>query len=135
MNIEPPPLPLSAEESRPSAFPRQASLVCLMAPLIIIALSLFIKSFSANHQDASGRALFMVFGLVVGGFFVVGVLFGFLAIVLAKSGERRSVVVRALCGLAMLGLLVAIAVPNFMRARAQALRRKQSLQELNHAVA
>jgi hypothetical protein len=101
----------------------------------MIGLSLLTSNFSQNHRDPSGRPLFFIFGLVEVGFFFVGTLLGVLAIVLAKPGQRSSVIRSAVCGLALLGLLAAIAVPNFVRARSLALQRKQSIEELHTAVA
>jgi hypothetical protein len=118
-----------------SGFARQASKASLAAPIIIIALSICVSGFSQNHRDPSGRPLFLIFGAVTAVLFLIGVLSGILAMALAKPAERRSVMLRALCGFALLGLLVAIAVPNFIRARELALRNKQSLRQLSTAVA
>lgn len=134
MNVGPPPLPSSVREQQPSPFARQASNACLAAPLIIIGISQCILGFSQNHLDPSGRSLFLIVGFVETGFFLLGALLGILAIALAKPGQRRSVISRAVCGLLLLGSLAAIAVPNFVRARAQALQRNQSLQQLHTAV-
>jgi hypothetical protein len=133
MNVGPPPLP--SFQSQPSGgFARQAGHACLAAPLIVIGLSLLTSNFSQNHRDASGAPLLLIFGFVEVAFFLGGTLLGVLAIVLAKPGQRTSVIRSAVCGLALLGLLAAIAVPNFVRARSLALQRNQSIQELHSAV-
>jgi type II secretory pathway pseudopilin PulG len=134
MNVGPPPLPLRDEE--PSAFASHASNACLATPLIMLALAQCVGSFSQNHQDSSGRALFVTVALVQGGLFFMGAILGVLAIALAKPGQRGSVIGRAVGGLAIMGLLAAIAIPNFVRARTQAMQqRKESLAELRTAVA
>lgn len=134
MNVGPPPLPPSARSPGESSFARQASNACLAAPIIIFVLACCVSSFTQNHHNASGRPLLLILGAVAAALLILGALLGILAMALAKPAERRSVTVRSLCGLMLLGLLVAMAVPSFMRARAQALRRQQSLQELHTAV-
>ena len=134
MSGGPPPLPSSARSEGASGFARRASYACLASPLVMIGLALCISTLSHNQRDPAWRPLFLIFGEVAAGLFIFGDLFGILAMALAGPGERRPVMVRALCGLALLGLLVAIAIPNFMRARAQALQRRQSLRELHAAV-
>jgi hypothetical protein len=76
----------------------------------------------------------VIFGLVDIGFGLFGVLAGILAIALAKPGQRSTVIPRAVIGLFLLSFLVAIAVPNFVRARAVALQNKQAVAELHTAV-
>src|SRR5262249_34849605 len=88
-----------------------------------------------NHQDSSGRALALVVGLVSAGLFLIGTTLGILAIALATPGQRRSVIGRAVCGLAIMGFFAVIAIPSFVRARAIGWQRKQSVTELRTAVA
>jgi type II secretory pathway pseudopilin PulG len=133
MNEMPPPLPPSVGSSEPSAFARQAANACLAAPLLIFALSFCTASLLHDHRDASGRPLLVIASLAVAGFCIVGAVLGVLAIVLAKPGQRGSVFLRASCGLVLLGLLVAIAVPNFVRSRTLALQRKQAFEEVHTA--
>ncbi|HWX19171.1 MAG TPA: hypothetical protein VN578_04595, partial [Candidatus Binatia bacterium] len=77
--------------------------------------------------------LVMIFALLSVGFFLIGGVSGLLAIVLAKTGQRASVCLRAAGGLLALGLLAAIAVPNFVRARTLALQNNAGLQEFHAA--
>jgi hypothetical protein len=126
-------MPGSTGSPEDNPFARSAANACLAAPLIICALSFCLSPILQNHRDASGRPLFIIIGLTEVGFSLVGFIFGILAIVLAKPGQRASVTARALCGLALLGLLAAIAVPNFVRARGLALERKQALDQVHTA--
>jgi hypothetical protein len=135
MNVGPPPFLSANRPQEQSGFARRASKACLAAPLIIIGLSTSIYGFSPNHRGPSGRGVFLILGAATAALFLIGALCGILAMALAKPAERRSVILRTLCGFALLGLLVAIAVPNFIRARELALRNKQSLRQLSTAVA
>ena len=135
MNVGPPPLPSSVRSAEPSAFACQAANACLAAPLIIFGLSFCLSTLTRNHQDASSRSLLLIFSFVEAGILFVGVVAGILAIVLAKTGQRSSVIASAVCGLVLLGLLTAIAVPNFVRARTLALQNNQALSELHTAAA
>ena len=135
MNVGPPPLPSSVRSAEPSAFACQAANACLAAPLLIFGLSFCLSTITQNHRDASSRPLLLGFSFVAAVILFVGVIAGILAIVLAKAGQRSSVVARAGCGLLLMGLLAAIAVPNFVRARTLALQNKQALSELHTAAA
>ncbi len=134
MNTAPAPLP-SLDSPEPSSFARQAANACLAAPLLIFGLSFCVANLLHVHRDPSARWLLLTLGVVELGFCVAGALLGVLAIVLARPGQRASVVPRALCGLVLLALLAAIAVPNFVRARSLALQRRQALQEVQTAAA
>jgi hypothetical protein len=113
----------------------QAANACLAAPLLIFGLAFCLSTLTQNHRDASNRPLLLGFSFVAAGILFVGVIAGILAIALAKAGQRSSVLVRAGCGLLLMGLLAAIAVPNFVRARTLALQNKQALSELHAAAA
>ena len=87
-----------------------------------------------GHRDGSGRSIALIFGAADCLLVFAGVVLGILSLVLAKPGQRGAVIPRAVIGLVLSGLLVAIAVPNFVRARSLALQRNQALEDL-HATA
>ncbi|PWU12828.1 MAG: hypothetical protein C5B50_20725 [Verrucomicrobia bacterium] len=134
MNTVPPPLPASVRSAEPSQFARNAANICLAAPLIVLAFVFLVSPILREHRDASGRLISIIIGLGALAFCVAGAVAGILAFLLAKPGQRGAVFARAGCGMALLGLLAAIAVPNFVRARTVALQNKQALKELQAAV-
>lgn len=99
----------------------------------MIALSMFMSTVLQNHRDGSGRSIALIFGAADCLLVFAGVVLGILSLVLAKPGQRGAVIPRAVIGLVLSGLLVAIAVPNFVRARSLALQRKQALEDLHAA--
>lgn len=134
VNSVPPPLPIRFEPAEPSTFPRQAANACLAAPIIMIVLSMCMSAVLQGHRDGSGRSIALIFGAADCLLVFTGVVLGILSMVLAKSGQRGAVIPRAVIGLVISGLLAAIAVPNFVRARNLALQRRQALEDL-HATA
>ena len=133
MDLYPPPLPSSVDENEPSNFARQAANACLAAPLIMIGMSIGLNGLLPNHRDASGRPMLMIFGFVCCGLLIVGFVLGLLALITARASQRGSVIARVAGGYALIGLLCAIAVPNFVRARHLALQRKQALADVRAA--
>ena len=126
MYSEPPPLPPPLpRQQEPSQFAGQAANACLAAPLIMIGLAACLSGLLQNHRDGSGRPLVMVFGMVYLLIIVAGCVFGVVALALARPGQRGSVIPRVAIGYVLVGLLAAIAIPNFLHARRIALQRKQ----------
>ncbi len=99
----------------------------------MIALSMCMSSVLQNHRDGSGRSVLLVFGAAYCLLVLGGIVLGILSLALAKSEQRGAVIPRAVIGLVLSGLLVAIAVPNFIRARSLALQRKQALEDVHAA--
>jgi hypothetical protein len=132
MNSYPPPLPQS-DDSEESSFARQAANACFAAPLILFGLSFLFKSLLEGHRDQSGRSLVLTMGAVSAFILLVGVVMGFLSLILARSGQRGSVFLRSGIGLATSALLIAIAIPNFLEARRKALANKAAWQNVQSA--
>lgn len=135
MNLRPPPLPGSIGSSEPNGFAQHAANAALAAPLIVFGLTFCFNAILKDHHDSSARLLHLACGLADVGLGLLGFTLGILAMLLAAPGQRASVIPRASVGLALLGLLTAIAVPNFLRARTQALEQKQALTQLHSAAA
>jgi hypothetical protein len=135
MSIQPPPLPpQQPPQEKESTFPKQAANACLAAPIILIALSTFLSPLAQNHRDSSGPVLFITMGIVSVLLLSSGVIFGILAIVLARPGQRGSVITRAALGLVLCAVPVALAVPNFVRARDRHESSKQAFANVDEAV-
>ncbi len=132
MYSEPPPLPGQPE---PSLFARQAANACIAAPLITIALAACLSSLLRNQHDGSGsgQIVAIAYGLVYLLIIVAGCILGVLALALARPGQRGSVIPRVVIGYVLVGLMMAIAIPNFLRARRIALQQKQALTEMHAA--
>jgi len=133
MNAVPPRLSGSEDYQEPSAFAKNAANACLAAPLLICALCFSVSTVVGNHGSSASRPVYVICGLVATGLGLVGLLLGILSMVLARPGQRAPVMVRALCGLALLSLVAAIAVPSFVRARSLALERRQALERVHEA--
>jgi hypothetical protein len=133
MSSYPPPLPVSDDSAEESFFARQAANACLAAPLILIGLTLFIRPFLENHHEAYNRYIVLGLGGIVVSIVLVGIVLGLLALVMARSGQRGSVFLRAGSGLAISALLIAIAIPNFLEARRKSLANKAVLQNMQAA--
>ena len=135
MSVKPPPLPSSVRARESNSFACQAANVCLVAPVLVIALSFCLNALSQSHQYVVGRPLFLTFGFVALGLTAIGLVSGIVAVGLSQSGQRAPVFIRTGCGLALLGLLAAIAVPNFVRARTKALQDNAALRDVDAATA
>ena len=132
MNSQPPPVP-GFVPSEENSFARQAANACLAAPLILIGLSFCLKSLLDNHRDESGRSLILVIGIVGTLTILAGIVFGLVALILARPGERAGVFARAGIGLGICGMLVALSVPNFVRARSRSIANHAAMQEVTSA--
>jgi hypothetical protein len=130
MNTLPPPIPVKASKSDGSDFAHQAATACLAAPLFAIGLGACFSTIIRNHAE-NGR----IVALLVGGVSLLlcglGFVFGILSFIFAKDGQRSSIALRSILGFVLLGLLGAIAVPNFVRARSLAQEKQKALTELN----
>jgi hypothetical protein len=131
----PPPLPEFATPAKGRSFASHAANACLAAPLIIFGLGFAVSTLSHGPKDGGTMGLFLVLGLVSCLILAVGVILGILAIAMSRSGERASVITRAILGLALSSVPVVLAVPNFVRAREAAIAHKQAVENLNGAVA
>src|SRR5437899_12280761 len=121
MNSQPPPLPDSVASSNENSFARQAANASLAVPIILVALRILFGALLQGHRDATGPIYVLTIAVICGFIVLVGIVMGLLALVLAKPGERAGVFARAGVGLGVCGVLIAIAVPNFIRGRRTAL--------------
>ena len=134
MHSQPPPLPDSAAPSSENSFARQAANASLAVPIILVALRILFGALLQGHRDATGPIYVLTIAVICGFIVLVGIVMGLLALVLAKPGERAGVFARAGVGLGVCGLLIAIAVPNFIRGRQKALADQAALQDLKSTV-
>jgi type II secretory pathway pseudopilin PulG len=131
MGAHPPPLPDSISSANENSFARQAANACLAAPLILIALLFASTTLLHYLPEPSRRPLVLIVAAVAGLSVLVGVILGLLALLLGQPGDRSAVFTRAVIGLAISGLLAAIAVPNFVRARERALASQAALRDMH----
>ena len=135
MNSRPPPLPSSAGYSEPNVFAQHAANAALAAPLVIFGLTFCLNSVLKQNHDSSVRLLYLAGAATDVGLGLLGFILGILAMLLAAPGQRARVIARAGGGLAMLALIAAIAIPNFVRARERALEQKQAFNQIHTAAA
>ncbi len=133
MSSLPPPLPTLARKNEGNSFAKQASTACLLAPFIAIAIGMAFNYTAKNLQGPNLRLAAMASGWLSIAVAGIGSTLGILAILLMKQGGRAGIVVRSVAGLVITGLLAAIAVPNFVRARTAALARIDAAKELRLA--
>ncbi len=133
LKVQPPPLPTSARSPGLDSFARQAANACLAAPLLLIGLEQCVSVLARETHAPSLRPLALGLGWVAVALALLGFVAGLVALVSARPGQRGAVYIRAGAGLGLLGLLGAIAVPNFVRARSAALQNQAALQEVQTA--
>jgi hypothetical protein len=128
MNNMPPPLPLSVSGQDPNQFSKTAANTSLILAAIAWGLSLGF-SVASKNLHLSGRFLgFLALGISGLSFFLllVGSIMGILALLLMKPGNRGTIVLRSLAGVAISALFVAIFIPNFIQARARTLAQRDA---------
>src|SRR5437588_2949808 len=130
MSTQPPPLPAWVASQKQSSFARQAANACAAAPLILVGLSFCWSTLVQNHRDASGRPLALIIGALGCFIVLVGAVLGLLAIIFARRGERGWVIGRASIGFGITALLLVIAIPNFVRARRNAIANREAFQSV-----
>lgn len=114
------PTPVSA-----SSFPRQAATFSLFAPLISIAIAIFVQP-----QVRGIRVAMIVFGLLQMLVITSGLVLGIVALVATKRHGRAGIFGKALAGTCINGLIVLLmllTIPGLMKAidRAKAKQRQQ----------
>jgi len=133
MSSQPPPIPLFATEKHDNSFAKNASTACLAAPLLALGLGMGFQRVGANLSGPNLRVAALAVGGVSCAIVGVGLILGILAILLMKPGGRAGIVFKSLGGMVIIGLLAAIAVPNFVRARSIALARVEAVKEIRQA--
>lgn len=132
MTTTPPPLPPThIEDEDRNSFSRQASKASLVAPLLIVILSYCCQALLANHEYANGHILLAVVELASVVLMVVGLILGLLALILMQPGGRGPIILRASAGIVMSSLLLAIFIPNFLRAREKAIAQRKAYAEVH----
>jgi hypothetical protein len=128
MSTTPPPLPPISRGS--NAFANGAALACLLSPLLLLALRFGFQYLS----PALGAGNLIIGGLVFLGvsclLLVAGPIMGILALLLMKPGGRTRIMVCSLGGLALTGVLVAVSVPQYVRARSATLAQKAAMDNM-----
>jgi hypothetical protein len=119
MSTTPPPIPEKYEAAPAKSFASRAAIGALAAPLLVAAMAWTLGVLTRNGS-ITGRSAPMIVAAISGLLLVIGPIFGVLALALRKEGEPR-VIRRALSGLVLSGLLLSIAIPNFVNARNNAL--------------
>lgn len=120
-------------------FAKVAATICLAAPLCAIGLAIFFekvsKSLAGEIPGQTLRLAVLVLAAVSCMLMLTGLIMGILALILMKPGHRAPVVCQTLIGMAILAFLVAVAVPNFVRARNAAIAKNKAYDDLAAASA
>ena len=117
----PPPIPA---EPRNSSF-HQAATASAFAPLIAIALTVFSSAGRTNLDLQSQRPVALIVGIVSSILILIGLICGIVALFGIRRHGKKGILTKALCGIIIPLLLSALAVPNFMAARSQAIKNRQ----------
>src|SRR4051794_19623911 len=133
MRSEPPPIPSDYQSEDTNSFATNAALAALIAPLLVIGLC--VASKNVIQANPNSRAAVLTIAAVSLIFLIVGPILGLLALVTGKPFRHKTILWRSICGILLSGLLLAIAIPNFVQARTKAIARNQAaIDDLKGAV-
>jgi hypothetical protein len=126
MTDEPPSLP--AEKTNSSdAFAFQAAKLSAALPFVAFAISAGLNAAFVNHEPVQRAKLTLMVGGITALVVVIGLFLALFALVCIPKHGARGILLPALVGLVIPSLLAAIAIPNFIKAREQAIEnRKQT---------
>ena|SRR6266481_1641961 len=116
--------PRIPSETRSSIF-HQAATASAFAPLIAIALTVFSSAGRTNLDLQSQRPVALIVGIVSSILILIGLICGIVALFGIRRHGKKGILTKALCGIIIPLLLSALAVPNFMAARSQAIKNRQ----------
>jgi len=118
----PPPIP---SEPRSSFF-HQAATASLFAPLIAIGLTIASSAGRTSLSPESQRPVALIVGIASAVIMLIGLICGIVALFGIPHHGKRGILGKALCGIIIPLLLSSVAIPSFMAARAQAIKRKHN---------
>jgi hypothetical protein len=135
IRLGPPPLPAMDDPPEPNGFASFAAKACPASPFILLGFAALVFKLVPNQRDLASPLVTIVLSGVCVVIILTGFVLGVLSLFLARRGQRARVFGCSFFGLALLTLLVvAVAVPNFVRARNQALQKNQAFTDLHSAL-
>ena len=102
-----------------NGFASVAATASLLSPLLILGLGEGLKHAGGKLQGQNLALATLAVGGVSCLLMVTGLILGILSLLLMRPGGRTSIVVRSLLGLTATGVMVAMAVPNYLQVRAR----------------
>ncbi|HUR47423.1 MAG TPA: hypothetical protein VMZ27_16185, partial [Candidatus Saccharimonadales bacterium] len=132
MRNEPPEITGENEPDHNQSFASNAALAALVAPLIVIGLAMASKGAVQTAGPGNRGAVLTMAGVSLV-FLLVGPLLGIIALAIGRPLQHRTVLWRSVSGILLSGLLLAIAIPNFVHARTKAARNKAAVNDVTSA--
>jgi hypothetical protein len=117
-------LPPKLPSERQNSIFHQAATASAFAPLIAIGLTIFSSAARTSLDSQSQRPVALIGAIVSGILILLGLICGIVALFGIRRHGKKGILAKALCGIIIPLLLSALAIPNFMAARAQAIKRK-----------
>lgn len=118
----PPKLP---SEQRKSIY-HQAATASAFAPLIAVLINIASTASRANLNPQTQRPVVLIVGFACAIIIVIGLICGIAALFGLRKHGKKGILAKALCGIIIPLLLTVIAVPNFLAARAKAIKNRQN---------
>jgi hypothetical protein len=112
--VQPPPIPVQVQRAEGGGFARQAATFSIAAPIVAIALNWF-----SREAVRGNRIGMMIVGCTVILLILSGFVLGIVALVQMKKDGREGVLGKAIAGVCINGLLIAlmlVAIPVFILA-------------------
>jgi hypothetical protein len=131
--MTPSPVPPRIASGGNSLFARVAASICLAAPLLIFGLAGALRLLGSDLAGSQRSIIWFAFGGMSFLLVLAGLTMGILALCLSKRGHRTAVVCQSVAGLTLIGLLLALGMSGFLRARAASLARTKSYSDLTAA--
>ena len=100
----------------------QAATASVFAPLIAIGLTVFSSSI---RTGASQRPVALIAGVASLIIILTGLICGIVALLGIRNHGTKGILTKALCGIIIPLLLIALAVPSFIAARSRAIKNRQ----------
>jgi hypothetical protein len=119
------PLPPKIPSERRNSIFHQAATASAFAPLIAVGLTVLSSVGRTGLDPQSQRPFALIVAIVSSIIILIGLICGTVALFGIPRYGKKGILAKALSGIIIPLLLSALAVPNFLAARAQALKRKQ----------
>ena len=116
--------PIIPARPRHSIF-HQAATASAFAPLVAIGITIVASAGGTSLDHQSQRPAALIAAIASSIIILLGLLCGIVALFGIRRHGKKGILVKALCGIIVPVLLSALAIPNFMAARAQAIKKRQ----------
>jgi len=118
--------PVIPTEPRNTIF-HQAATASIFAPLIAIGVNILVVTSRTNPDPHTPRSAASLSAIVCSLIIFLGLICGIVALFGIRKHGKKGILVKALCGISIPLLLVAMAIPNFLVARDRAQKIHASL--------